>query len=100
MKVNYVYVLAKDGKPLMPTTRYAKVRRMLKEVKCKAVRSKPFTIQLLYESTKYTQPLTLGVDPGRNNIGASVTDEEGKEVFSGILETRNKAIKYRSFNLA
>ena len=28
--MNYVYVLDKEGKPLMPTTRYGKVRRMLK----------------------------------------------------------------------
>ena len=58
-----VYVLAKNGKPLMPTKRFGKVRRMLKNGEAKAIKSKPFTIQLLYETTYYTQPLILGVDP-------------------------------------
>ena len=42
-----VYVLNKDGKPLMPTTRCWHVRRLLKEQKARVVTSKPFTIQLL-----------------------------------------------------
>ena len=46
-----VYVLNKDGGPLMPTERHGKVRRMLKEGKAKVVRREPFTIQLLYETT-------------------------------------------------
>ena len=31
MKQEYVYVLDKDGKPLMPTRRFGKVRHLLKE---------------------------------------------------------------------
>ena len=27
----FVYVISKDGQPLMPTTRFGKVRRLLKE---------------------------------------------------------------------
>lgn len=45
-----VYVLNKDGKPLMPTTRGGHVRHLLKEQKARVVRAKPFTIQLLYET--------------------------------------------------
>ena len=37
--MRYVYVLDVDGKPLMPTCRYGKVRRMLKSGQAKAVDS-------------------------------------------------------------
>lgn len=64
-----VYVLNKDGQSLMPTNRYAKVRILLKNKLAKVVQAKPFTIQLLYETSDFTQPLTLGVDSGYLNIG-------------------------------
>lgn len=67
-----VYVLNKDGKPLMPTTRCWHVRRLLKEQKARVVTSKPFTIQLLYETDDVAQPLYLGIDTGRTNIGVAV----------------------------
>lgn len=54
-----VYVLNKDGKPLMPTTRCGHVRHLLKEQKARVVTSKPFTIQLLYETDDVVQPLYL-----------------------------------------
>lgn len=38
-----IYVLNKDGKPLMPTTRGGHVRHLLKEQKARVVRTKPFT---------------------------------------------------------
>ena len=52
-----VYVLNKDGKPLMPTTRGGHVRHLLKEQKARVVRTKPFTIQLLYETDDVVQLL-------------------------------------------
>ena len=39
-----VYVQNKDGKPLMPTTRYCYVRLLLKEKKARVVNRTPFTI--------------------------------------------------------
>ena len=56
-----VYVLNKDGKPLMPTTRCGHVRHLLKEQKARVVTSKLFTIQLLYETDDVVQPLYLGI---------------------------------------
>ncbi len=47
-KVERVYVVSKSGKPLMPTKRLGKVRRLLKEGKVKVFRYEPFTIQLLH----------------------------------------------------
>lgn len=87
-----VYVLNKDGKPLMPTTRCGHVRRLLKEQKAQVVTSKPFTIQLLYETDDVVQPLYLGIDPGRTNIGVAVVKTDGTAVFTAHLETRNKEI--------
>ena len=57
-----VYVLNKDGQPLMPTNRHGKVRHLLQDGKAKIINRCPFTIQLLHNSTNYTQPITLGVD--------------------------------------
>ena len=87
-----VYVLNKDGKPLMPTTRCWHVRRLLKEQKARVVTSKPFTIQLLYETNDVVQPLYLGIDPGRTNIGVAAVKTDGTAVFTAHLETRNKEI--------
>ena len=80
-----VYVLNKDGKPLMPTTRGWHVRYLLKEKKARVVTSKPFTIQLLYETDDVVQPLYLGIDPGRTNIGVAVVKTDGTAVFTAHL---------------
>ena len=56
-----VYVLDRDGRPLVSTTRFGKVRGMLKSGQAKIVRTKPFTIQLLYEpETHVVQKVMLG----------------------------------------
>jgi hypothetical protein len=57
-----VYVLDINGKPLMPTCRHGKIKHLLKNGKAKVIKKCPFTIKLLYDSTSYTQSLTLGVD--------------------------------------
>lgn len=44
-----VYIISKDGQPLMPTKRSGKVYRLLKTKQAKVVRRCPFTIKLLYE---------------------------------------------------
>ena len=87
-----VYVQNKDGKPLMPTTRYCYVRLLLKENKARVVSTTPFTIQLNYDTPDITQDLILGIDPGRTNIGVAVVKEDGQCVFSAHLETRNKDV--------
>ena len=69
--MNIVYVLNKDGKPLMATTRGGRVRYLLKEKKARVVSTTPFTIQLNYDTPDVTQDLILGVDPGRTNKSSS-----------------------------
>lgn len=87
-----VYVLSASGKPLMPTTRCGHVRILLKEKKARVVERNPFTIQLTYETEEVTQPLYLGIDPGRTNIGTAVVRGDGECVFTAQLTTRNKDV--------
>lgn len=87
-----VYVLNKDGHPLMPTERCGKVRRMLRDGKAKIVNRIPFTIQLTYETTNIVQEVTLGVDAGSKHIGLSATTEK-KELYSGEVELRTDIVK-------
>lgn len=75
-----VYVVDKNGQPLMPTHNGAKVRVLLKQKRAKVVLKCPFTIKLLYESTSFTQPLTLGVDTGSKYIGSAVINDITSEV--------------------
>ena len=72
-----VYVVSKNGKPSMATKRFGKVRRLLKSDRAKVICRKPFTIQLLYENTEYTQKLILGIDPGGRDIGWAVRKANG-----------------------
>lgn len=89
----YVYVQASDGTPLMPTRRFGWVRRSLRDGKAVAVATRPFTIRLNYEpETKVTQPVTLGIDPGRTNIGMAAVTDDGTCLYAAECETRNKEI--------
>ena len=86
-----VYVLNQDGVPIMPTENHAKVRILLKQGKAKVVRRTPFTIQLLYSSTNYTQDITLGVDAGSKHIGLSATTEN-KELYAADVTLRTDVV--------
>lgn len=86
-----VYVLNIDGQPLMPTNKHGKVRHLIKDGKAKIINRCPFTIQLLYESTNYTQPITLGVDAGSKHIGLSATTET-RELYASDVELRNDIV--------
>ena len=87
-----VYVLAKDGTPLMPTKNHGYVRVLLDSYRAVVVRQTPFTIRLKHSTTTYTQPLVCGIDPGRTNIGIAVVTEDGECVFSANADTHNKDI--------
>ena len=86
-----VYVLNQDGVAIMPTKNHAKVRVLLKQGKAKVVRRTPFTIQLMYSSTNYTQSITLGVDAGSKHIGLSATTKN-KELYASDVELRNDIV--------
>ena len=81
-KEQYVYILDVNGNPLMPTRRFGKVRRMLKDGLAKVVNKDVFTIQLLYEpKTHFVDELTLDCNAGDNHIGLSVSSSD-KEYFA------------------
>lgn len=84
-----VYVLSKNGQPLMPTNRHGKVKHLLKSKKAKVVRRCPFTIRLVYDTTAYTQKLTLGVDTGSGTLGTAVSDEKGNIIYMSEVTVRN-----------
>ena len=86
-----VYVISKNGQPLMPTKNHAKVRILLKNKKAKVVKRCPFTIQLAYDSTNYTQDITLGVDSGSKHIGLSATTKD-KVLFESDVVLRNDIV--------
>ena len=90
-----VYVISKNGPPLMPTENHAKVRVLLKSKKAKVIKTCPFTIQLAYDSTHYTQEITLGVDSGSKQIGLSATTKS-KVLFESDVELRNDIVNLLS----
>ena len=87
-----VYIVDRDGHPLMPTMRHGKVRRLLNNNKAKVIKRCPFTIQLLYKTGSNIQPITLGVDAGSKKIGMSATTES-TEYFASEVEVRNDIVK-------
>ena len=103
-----VYVQDIDGRPLMPTTRHGKVRRLLKSKKATVVNLCPFTIRLLYDTTGYKQEITLGVDTGTKHVGLSATTKS-KELYASevilrsdvvdLLSTRRELRKIRRYRL-
>ena len=84
-----VYVLKQNGQPFMPTERFGKVRRLLKEGKAKVVRREPFTIRLLYEpETVVVQECYCGVDTGSKHIGVAVVGND-KVLYQSQTELRS-----------
>ena len=75
-KNEYIYVLNKNGIPLMPTKNKGKVRKLLERKLAKIVEYKPFTIQLLYETTNHRPQIMAGNDVGRINNSINVINEK------------------------
>ena len=86
-----IYVISKDGQPLMPTKCHGKVKHMLRDGRAKVVQRTPFTIRLTYESTTYTQPIALGIDAGSKTVGISATTDD-EELYSAELTLRNDIV--------
>ena len=86
-----VYVLNKYGKPLMPTTRYGRVRRLLRKGIAVIVDYRPFTIQLTYDTPNGVQEVSLGVDAGTKHVGLSATTKK-KVLFEAELLLRSDIV--------
>ncbi len=109
-----VLVINQHGRPLMPTTprRFdgggfprrlcaRKARVLLKSGRAKILGRDPFTIQLLYGTRGYTQPITLGIDTGYSHIGYSCVPEKEEliggelQMLSGMSERLTERRKFR-----
>lgn len=83
-----VYVISQEGKSLMPCSN-AIARLLLKQGKAKVKKREPFTIKLTYETTNYTQGLTIGIDTGSGTIGAAVSNDNGDILYMSEVIVRN-----------
>ena len=90
-----VYVLSKNGQPIMPTENHAKVRLLLKSGKATVVKRTPFTIRLTGTSKTFIQEVVLGVDAGSKHVGLSATTTK-KELLSAELRPRNDVVELMS----
>ena len=84
-----MYVISKDGQPLMPIHRHGKARRLLKERKAKVVHREPFTIRLLVETESNVSDLTLGVDTGSSKVGCAVVTSKEEGLYLSEVKIRN-----------
>ena len=83
-----IYVLAASGKPLMPTKRHNKVWYWLRKGLAHVVRREPFTVQLHFATTPYTQTVKVGVDTGSLNVGTAATTH-GEVVYQAEVHLHN-----------
>lgn len=83
-----VYVISQNGEALMPCSSPI-ARILLKQGKANVKKREPFTIQLTYKTTNYTQDLTLGVDTGSGTVGTAVSKENGDIVYMSEVILRN-----------
>ena len=87
-----VYVLSKYCEPLMPTTRYGRVRRLIRKGLAVVVDYRPFTIQLTYDTPNGVQEVSLGVDTGTKHVGFSATTKK-KVLFEAELLLRSDIVE-------
>jgi len=65
-----VYVINKNGKPLMPC-KEAKAKHLLKAGRAKVIKNTPFTIKLLWDCEENVQEVIGGMDTGSKTIGCA-----------------------------
>ncbi len=82
-----VFVLSKEGKPLMPTTP-RRARVWLKAKRARVVRREPFTIRLRFATGEHVQPAKVGVDTGSKEVGIAATTN-GEVVFQAEVHLRD-----------
>ncbi len=70
----------------MPTTP-RRARLWLKAKRARVIRREPFTIQLRFQTTPYTQLATVGVDTGSKTVGLAAS-ANGEVVFQAEMHLR------------
>lgn len=90
-----IYVRSKEGKALMPSERGGRIGYLLRHGKAHVVSRVPFVVQLDYESTTYTQEVSLGIDAGSKHIGVSASSEK-RELLAAQVELRSDVVNLLS----
>lgn len=96
-----IFIIANDGTKLMPTTNVKKVRKLLRTDRAIIYKHSPFTIKLMYETTKYIQPIEFKEDAGYQNVGVSACSakheyvSETRVLLKNEVEKHNNCKKYR-----
>ena len=90
-----IYVRSKEGKALMPSERGGRIGYLLRHGKAHVVSRVPFVVQLDYESTTYTQDVSLGIDAGSKHIGVLASSER-KELLAAQVELRSDVVNLLS----
>ena len=96
--VSRVFVLSRDGTPLMPC-KASRARILLNKGRAKVHRLYPFTIRLVGRTEGGTQPVALKLDPGANVTGVAIVRQDQKDPSKQIvlhlaeLSHRGKAIR-------
>lgn len=85
-----VYVIAEDGRPLMPCSE-AKARHLLDAKRAKVKHRTPFTIQMVVPTTHYTQEVIVSMDAGSKTIGIS-SGTKRKELLAEEVNPRNDVV--------
>jgi 5-methylcytosine-specific restriction endonuclease McrA len=86
-----VYVLNKQGSPLMPTKPVI-ARLLLIGGKAKVIRKIPFTIKLLVDTTEYKQEVVAGMDTGSKTVGCAAI-ANGKIIYQSEVQIRQDVSK-------
>lgn len=79
----------------MPSERGGRIGYLLRHGKAHVVSRVPFVVQLDYESTTYTQEVSLGIDAGSKHIGVSVSSEK-RELLAAQVELRSDVVNLLS----
>ena len=72
-KQDVVFVINRNGEPLMPT-KSGEARRMLESGLAKCVSRTPFVIQMLVQTCEFKNKIDAGVDTGSKKIGVALPD--------------------------
>jgi hypothetical protein len=89
-----VYVLNKNGRPLMPCSS-RKARMLLSAGQATVIKRTPFVVRLSHGSSGYVQPVSLGVDSGFTHVGLSAITG-AKEVYAADVELRKDLVDLNS----
>ena len=82
-----VYVLNQHGTPLMPCGP-RKARLLFRDKRAKVIHKTPFTIQLLFGASGYTQEVVAALDTGSVVVGSAAI-ANGKVIYQAEVKLRN-----------